>query len=94
MFGSKDHLNLPKEKMEKKFRGNFSDKFCKGYKQSIYLQFITNEKYSWISFILKEMLLDKGFCVYTQNDIPFLLFLLHSNISDSELLATFLARIA
>lgn len=94
MFGSKDHLNLPKEKNEKKFRGNFSNKFCKGYKQSIYLQFITNEKYSWISFILKKMLLDKGFCVYTQNDIPFLLFLLHSNISDSELLATFLARIA
>lgn len=80
--------------MKKKFRGNFSNKFCKGYKQSIYLQFITNENNSWISFILKKMLLDKGFCVYTQNDIPFLLFLLHSNISDSELLATFLARIA
>lgn len=83
-----------KKKMKKKFRGNFSNKFCKGNKQSIYLQFITNEKYSWISFILKKMLLDNGFCVYTQNDIPFLLFLLHSNISDSELLATFLARIA
>lgn len=94
MFGSKEHLNLPKEKMKKKIRGNFSNEFCKGYKQSIYLQFITNEKYSWISFILKKMLLDKGFCVYTQNDILFLLFLLHSNISDSELLATFLARIA
>lgn len=80
--------------MKKKIRGNFSNEFRKGYKQSIYLQFITSEKNSKISFILKEMLLDKGFCVYTQHDIPFLLYLLHSNISDSELLATFLARIA
>lgn len=30
--------------MEKKIRGNFLNEFRKGYKQSVYLQFITNEK--------------------------------------------------
>lgn len=74
MFGSKEHLNLPKEKWKKKLKQFFKWVFAKDTNKSIYLQFITNEKNSWILFILKKMLLDKVSCVYTQNYIPFYYF--------------------
>lgn len=53
MFGSKDHLNLPKEKNEKKMRGNFL-KWVLQRIQTKYLFAIYNKREKLLDFIYFE----------------------------------------